>query len=78
MKNLFKKQEMLEVLKEGNFGSNKFRKALEKAYLSEKFHIYRVGKMICFEQGSGRVAQVPVDIVEDVLGCEVEVDLRAA
>ncbi len=78
MKSLFKKQDLLEILKEGKFGTSNFKKAVEKAYISNKFKIYRVGKMIYFEQGSGRVAKVPMDIVEDAIGCEVQVDLRAA
>ena len=36
------------------------------------------GKNVLFEQGSGRVAIVPVDIVEDIIGTKVELFSRAA
>ena len=35
-------------------------------------------KNVCFEQGSGRVASVPIDIVEDVIGVELKLSRRVA
>ncbi len=78
MKNLFKKEETMEILKRGEFGSNKFRKAVQKAYSDFKIEKYQKGKNVVFEQGSGRVALVPVDIVEDIIGTKVELFSRAA
>ncbi len=78
MKNLFKKEETMEILMKGEFGSNKFRKAVIKAYSNYKIETYLKGKNVIFKQGSGRVAKVPVDIVEDIIGTEVQVFSCAA
>lgn len=78
MKNLFKKEETMEILKRGEFGSSKFRKTVEKAYSDFKIEKYQKGENVIFEQGSGRVASVPVDIVESIIGTKVELFSRAA
>lgn len=79
LKNLFKKDvEVLEVLKGGEYGSSSFRRAVEKAYMSDSFEKYMIGNNVYFEQGSGRIAVVPKDIVEDILGVEPQVSRRAA
>lgn len=81
MKNMrknLKKEGILEVLKGEKFGSYKFRRAIEKAYMDESFIKYIIKNNVCFEQGSGRVAYVPVDIVEDIIGTELAISRRAA
>ena len=65
-------------MKEEKFGSYKFRRAIETAYMDESFTKYIIKNNVCFEQGSGRVAYVPVDIVEDIIGTELAISRRAA
>jgi hypothetical protein len=78
LKSFLRRGEVLEVLKMGNYGSSSFRKAIEKAYMSDSFTKYIVGNSIIFEQGSGRLVKVPADIVEDVIGTELQVSRRVA
>lgn len=78
MRKMFKKEEVLEILKKGSFGSQKFRKAVERAYMSENIVKYVIGKNVHFEQGSGREAIVPYDIVEDIIGTNLDLPRRAA
>lgn len=80
MRNLLKgnKKEVMEILKGERYGSSSFRKAVEKAYMSSNFTKYLVGNNVVFEQGSGRCVSIPVDIVEDILGVEVQLSRRAA
>lgn len=76
--NLFKRKEEFEVLKEGDYGSYAFRKAVQKAYMSDQFTVYIVKDMVVFEQGAKRIVKVPVDIVEDIIGTELQISRRAA
>ncbi len=69
LKKLLKKGEVLEVLKIGSYGSSEFRKAVEHAYMSNSFDKEVVGKNMKFQQGYGREVLVPIDIVEDIVGC---------
>lgn len=75
---LLKKEETFNVLKEGKSGSYAFRKAVQKAYMSENFTKYLVKDMVVFEQGAKRIVKVPVDIVEDIIGTELQLSRRAA
>lgn len=80
MKNLLKgtKMDVMEILKGEKYGSCKFRRAVEKAYMSSSFVKYIVGNNVVFEQGSGRKVSIPVDIVEDIIGVEIQLSRRAA
>lgn len=80
MKNLLKgtKKDVMEILKGEKYGSCKFRRAVEKAYMSSSFVKYTVGNNVVFEQGSGRKVSIPVDIVEDIIGVEIQLSRRAA
>lgn len=69
LKKLLKNGEILDVLKIGSYGSNEFRKAVEHAYMSNSFEKQVVGKYMKFEQGYGRDVLIPIDIVEDIVGC---------
>ena len=46
--------------------------------MDDSFTKYIIKNNVCFEQGSGRVAYVPVDIVEDIIGTELAISRRAA
>ncbi|MGN1012428.1 MAG: hypothetical protein ACI4ON_01185 [Clostridia bacterium] len=74
----FKNEEVFKVLKGASYGSHKFRRAVEKAYMDDRFIKYIINNSVCFEQGSGRVAYVPLDIVEDIIGTELALSRRAA
>ncbi len=78
VKKLLKEGKIIEVLKMASFGSTEFRKAVQKAYMSNDYEKYIVGKDVCFEQGSGRVAKVPMDIVEDIIGTAMQLSRRVA
>ena len=78
LKNLLKKEDTFNVLKEGNYGNYTFRKAVQKAYMSDQFTVYIVKDMVAFEQGAKRIVKVPVDIVEDIIGTELQISRRAA
>ena len=81
MKNMrknLKKRELLDVLKGASYGSHKFRRAVEKAYMDDSFIKYIINNNVCFEQGSGRIAYVPLDIVEDIIGTDLAISRRAA
>lgn len=70
---MFKKtKDLYEVLRGENYGSREFRKAVQKAYVDyrwEKSYI-KSSKMIKFQNGSGRIVNIPADIVEDIIGTE--------
>lgn len=57
--------------KEANWGSSKFRKTLQKAYMSISIDKYIIGDNVIFQQGSRRKVVIPKDIVEDVIGISV-------
>lgn len=80
LKNLLRgnEVEIMEILKGEKYGSCKFRRAVEKAYMSSSFVKYIVGNNVVFEQGSGRKVSIPVDIVEDIIGVEIQLSRRAA
>ncbi len=61
-----------------NFGSFRFRKLLQKAYMSENVLKYIVGNNVIFEQGANRKVEVPIDIVEDILGIIPDLPRRVA
>lgn len=70
MKLLKNKKEVFEILREGRYETRAFRKAVEKAYMSG-FDIKVVGNDVIFEQGSGRSVRIPLDIVEEIIGCPI-------
>ena len=72
------KKDLIEVLKEGDYSKSSFRRAAEIAYMSEGVTKYIKEKNVCFEQGSGRVASIPIDIVEDIIGVELQLSRRVA
>ena len=72
------KKDLIEVLKEGDYSKCSFRRAVEIAYMSEGVTKYIKEKNVCFEQGSGRVASIPIDIVEDIIGVELQLSRRVA
>ena len=78
MKNLKQENLVFYLQKEENWGANKFRKCVQKAYISEKVEKYLVGTNVVFQQGFNRKAVIPVDIVEDILGIAVELPRRVA
>ena len=77
--NILKKENLLYYLgSEVNFGSSRFRKCLQKAYMSESIDKYLVGNNVVFKQGSGRTVYVPRDIVEDIIGISIDLPRRVA
>ena len=71
--NILKKENLLYYLgSEVNFGSSRFRKCLQKAYMSESIDKYLVGNNVVFKQGSGRTVYIPRDIVEDIIGISID------
>lgn len=78
LKKLLKQGEILEVLKVGGYGKSEFRRAIEIAYMSDEFEKYVVGNNVVFKQGSGRTVTIPMDIVEDVIGVELQISRRVA
>lgn len=72
------KKDLIEVLKEGDYSKSSFRRAVEMAYMSEKIVKYTIANDVCFEQGAGRKVFVPIDIVEDVIGVELQLSRRVA
>ena len=72
------KKDLIEILKEGEYNKSNFRRAVEMAYMNEGVTKYIKEKNVCFEQGSGRVASVPIDIVEDIIGVELQLSRRVA
>lgn len=78
MKKFKKEKDLIEILMKGEYNKSSFRRAVEKAYMSEKIVKYTIANDVCFEQGSGRVASVPIDIVEDVIGVELQLSRRVA
>ena len=80
MKNKFFNQENLLyfLVKEDNWGTYKFRKILQKAYMSETVEKYIVGRNVIFQQGAGRKVSIPIDIVEDILGVVSDFPRRVA
>lgn len=61
-----------------NFGSFRFRKLLQKAYMSENVEKYIVGSNVIFQQGAGRNILVPIDIVQDIIGIIPDIPRRVA
>lgn len=61
-----------------NFGSFRFRKLLQKAYMSENVLKYIVGNNVIFQQGAGRKVLVPIDIVQDIIGIIPDLPRRVA
>ncbi|MBO5478031.1 MAG: hypothetical protein J6A15_09830 [Clostridia bacterium] len=80
MKKIFRKgnEDLLETLRNESYGSRKFEKAVQKAYMSNSFDKYLVGTNLVFEQGANRRVSIPADIVEDIIGVELQVSRRAA
>jgi len=78
MKILRKRKDTFEILMEGNYGSSKFRKAVQKAYMDISFTKYKVRDMVVFNQGAYRGVAIPLDIVEDIIGVKLEISERAA
>lgn len=72
------KKDLIEVLKEGDYSKSSFRRAVEMAYMSDGVTKYIKEKNVCFEQGSGRIASIPIDIVEDIIGVELQLSRRVA
>ena len=46
--------------------------------MSDQFTVYILKNMVVFEQGAKRIVKVPVDIVEDIIGTELQISRRAA
>lgn len=67
-----KTKDVLEVLKEGNYGSRKFEKAVEKAYMDFSWEVTLDKKtnMVKFRQGANREAYIPAEIVKDIIGVQ--------
>ena len=49
LKNLLKKEDTFNVLKEGNYGNYTFRKAVQKAYMSDQFTVYILKNMVLLQ-----------------------------
>lgn len=78
MKTLKQENLVFYLQNEGNWGASKFRKCVQKAYISETVEKYLVGTNVVFQQGFNRKAVIPVDIVEDILGITIELPRRVA
>lgn len=78
MKKFKKEKDLMEILMKGEYNKSRFRRAVEIAYMSEDVTKYIKEKNVCFEQGSGRVASIPIDIVEDIIGVELQLSRRVA
>lgn len=78
MKKMLNNENLIYFLGGENFGSFRFRKLLRKAYMSEGVEKYIVGNDVVFQQGAGRKVEVPVDIVEDILGIVPDLPRRVA
>ncbi len=74
----FKKENLMEILMKGEYSKSSFRRAVEIAYMSDGVTKYIKEKNVCFEQGSGRIASIPIDIVEDIIGVELQLSRRVA
>lgn len=72
------KKDLIKALNGEKRNSLGYLRTVEKAYMDFSIDKYLVGDNVVFEQGSGRKALVHVSIVEEAIGCKVQLSKRAA
>lgn len=73
---ILKKGEIIETLNEGKYDSRRFKRAVETAYLDSSFTLFIKDNNVIFEQGSGRIAVIPLDIVKDIIKVKIDLPIR--